>query len=171
MKTAPGSAIKATGSKSQQVGGSSTHTKQGTQAKTNLPSRPVSQLSQHSGFPKSAATPQQNASQSSHSNANNASKNAQAKGKKREEQKVVEDEYIELPDIDSEYSDDDESEHERKEAKLPDWAQSPALREALANQRKVNPDDVFGGSIPAPRMDGKHFSHTFFLACWFHGRG
>jgi hypothetical protein len=85
------------------------------------------------------------------------------KGKMREE-KVVEDEYIELPDIDSEYSEEDDvSEHERKEAKLPDWAQSPALKEALANQRKVNPDDVFGGTIPPPRMDGKFFSFPFPL--------
>lgn len=153
MKTAPGSAIKATSSKGQQAGGS-TSTKQSSQVKSNLPSRPVSQLSQHSGVPKSTATPQHNASQSSHNNATQNNKSTQAaKGKMREEKKVVEDEYIELPDIDSEYSDDDESEHERKEAKLPDWAQSPALREALANQRKVNPDDVFGGTIPPPRMD------------------
>lgn len=153
MKTAPGSAIKATSSKGQQAGGS-TSTKQSSQVKSNLPSRPASQLSQHSGVPKSTATPQHNASQNSHNNPTHNNKSTQpAKGKMREEKKVVEDEYIELPDIDSEYSDDDESEHERKEAKLPDWAQSPALREALANQRKVNPDDVFGGTIPPPRMD------------------
>jgi len=153
MKTAPGSAIKATSSKGQQAGGSAS-TKPSSQVKSNLPSRPASQLSQHSGVPKSTATPQHNASQNSHNNPTHNNKSTQpAKGKMREEKKVVEDEYIELPDIDSEYSDDDESEHERKEAKLPDWAQSPALREALANQRKVNPDDVFGGTIPPPRMD------------------
>ncbi|KAH9462381.1 hypothetical protein MJO29_002909 [Puccinia striiformis f. sp. tritici] len=86
-------------------------------------------------------------------------KNRKEKEKQKEKEVEVElekekqEEYIELPDIDSEYSDDDQSEHERKESKLPDWAQSPALREALNNQRKVNPDDVFGGIIPPPRMD------------------
>ncbi|WAR53314.1 hypothetical protein PtB15_2B745 [Puccinia triticina] len=153
---APGSAIKATGSKAVHAG-SSTSTKQGTQAKPNPPSRPVSQMSQHSGLPKSTGPSQQanNPGQSSHQSnpVNRPTTQPAAKGKMREEKVAVEEEYIELPDIDSEYSDDDESEHERKEAKLPDWAQSPALREALANQRKVNPDDVFGGTIPPPRMD------------------
>ncbi|KAA1063716.1 hypothetical protein PGT21_010876 [Puccinia graminis f. sp. tritici] len=146
----PGSAMKQTSSKAAHAG-SSTSTK----TKPNPPSRPVSQMSQHSGLPKSTGASQHtNPSQSSHqTNPVNKGIQPMVKGKMREE-KVVEDEYIELPDIDSEYSEEDDvSEHERKEAKLPDWAQSPALKEALANQRKVNPDDVFGGTIPPPRMD------------------
>ncbi|EGG12162.1 uncharacterized protein MELLADRAFT_59364 [Melampsora larici-populina 98AG31] len=70
------------------------------------------------------------------------------KGKKKSE------EYVELPDIDSEYSDDDEEEHQRKEAALPDWAQTMVIKDALANQRKMNPNDIFGTTIPAPPMEG-----------------
>ncbi|KAI8454685.1 hypothetical protein BY996DRAFT_4581634 [Phakopsora pachyrhizi] len=109
------------------------------------PPRPPSQISQQSMLPKSTSLAPGSSTKSASSS---------GKGKTKEEYEVKEvDEYIELPDIDSEYSDDDESEHERKEAKLPDWAQSPALRQALENQKKVNPDDVFGGNIPPPKMD------------------
>ncbi|KAG0140613.1 hypothetical protein CROQUDRAFT_84126 [Cronartium quercuum f. sp. fusiforme G11] len=86
-------------------------------------------------------------------------------------QKVTE-EYVELPDIDSEYSDDDEEEHARKEAALPDWAQSMVMREALANQRKLNPNDIFGATIPAPAMDeifrgrASRFRHRTSSANW-----
>lgn len=154
---APGSAIKASSSKIQTVGGSASKLPM-QHPKHNQSSRPISQATQPSGHTKvsgtASSTTQLNSSQmSSQSNLSKAAHSKVAKGKMREEKKAVEEEYIELPDIDSEYSDDDESEHERKEAKLPEWAQSPALREALANQRKVNPDDVFGGSIPPPRMD------------------
>lgn len=77
---------------------------------------------------------------------------ASSKGKHKQSE-----EYVELPDIDSEYSDDDEEEHQRKEAALPDWAQSMVMREALANQRKLNPNDIFGATIPAPAMEGQYF--------------
>lgn len=61
--------------------------------------------------------------------------------------------YIELPDIDSEYSDDDEEEQERKNAALPQWAQSPYLREALDAQAQIDPADIFG-PIPDLKMEG-----------------
>lgn len=55
-------------------------------------------------------------------------------------------ESIELPDINSEYSDSDDE--NRTRFNLPDWAQSPELREALESQKSVNPDDIFGAIRP-----------------------
>ncbi|MBW0473374.1 hypothetical protein O181_013089 [Austropuccinia psidii MF-1] len=148
----PTSAIKPTVSKAQQS--STSKPLPVTTQKAHAPSRPPSQISQHSLLPKPSKSSMIGTSQTSQiaSSAVKTQQIGSLKGKLRED-KNVEEEYIELPDIDSEYSDDDESEHERKEAQLPSWAQSPALREALENQKKVNPDDVFGGTIPPPRMD------------------
>lgn len=56
-------------------------------------------------------------------------------------------ESIELPDINSEYSDSDD-ENRVRTFDPPNWAQSPALREALATQSTVNPDDIFGAIRP-----------------------
>ncbi|GAA6027374.1 hypothetical protein JCM8097_007806 [Rhodosporidiobolus ruineniae] len=56
--------------------------------------------------------------------------------------------YQELPEIDSEYSDSDDEAHEKKVASFPRWAQSPALAHALMEQRKVNPDEIFGPIPP-----------------------
>ncbi|GAA5842588.1 hypothetical protein JCM11251_004910 [Rhodosporidiobolus azoricus] len=56
--------------------------------------------------------------------------------------------YQELPEIDSEYSDSDDEAHEQKVAAFPRWAQSPALAHALMEQRKVNPDEIFGPIPP-----------------------
>ncbi|OLL23985.1 Inner centromere protein-related protein pic1 [Neolecta irregularis DAH-3] len=51
-------------------------------------------------------------------------------------------ENIELPEIDSDYSD---SEDEPKEKPvLPSWANSPELRAALRQQQKRDPDEIFG---------------------------
>ncbi|GAA5956271.1 hypothetical protein JCM21900_006591 [Sporobolomyces salmonicolor] len=56
--------------------------------------------------------------------------------------------YQELPEIDSEYSDSDDEAHEKKVASFPRWAQSPALAHALLEQRKINPDEIFGPIPP-----------------------
>ena len=55
--------------------------------------------------------------------------------------------HIELPDINSEYS-DSEDEGRVRTFDPPHWAQSPEIREALQAQSKVNPDDVFGAIKP-----------------------
>lgn len=52
-------------------------------------------------------------------------------------------ESIELPDINSEYSDSDDEDRPRT-FDPPEWAQSPELRTALAGQSRLNPDDIFG---------------------------
>lgn len=65
--------------------------------------------------------------------------------------------YVELPSIDSEYSDDDEDERERKNAALPSWAQSPFLREQLESQARIDPGTVFG-PIPDLKMEGPSFA-------------
>jgi hypothetical protein len=56
-------------------------------------------------------------------------------------------ESIELPDINSEYSD---SGDERPPGSFnpPDWAQSPELRQALEWQSTINPDEIFGAVRP-----------------------
>jgi len=52
-------------------------------------------------------------------------------------------ESIELPDINSEYS-DSEDEDRPKSFVPPEWAQSPALRQQLVDQSRWDPDDFFG---------------------------
>ncbi|KAI6047647.1 inner centromere protein [Pisolithus marmoratus] len=56
-------------------------------------------------------------------------------------------ESIELPDINSEYSDSEDEDRVRT-FDPPDWAQSPELRQALQIQSTVNPDDIFGAIRP-----------------------
>ncbi|KAL4070924.1 hypothetical protein J3A83DRAFT_3311215 [Scleroderma citrinum] len=56
-------------------------------------------------------------------------------------------ESIELPEINSEYS-DSEDEDRARTFDPPGWAQSPELRQALQMQSTVNPDDVFGAIRP-----------------------
>ncbi|KAK4333864.1 Inner centromere protein, ARK-binding domain protein [Rhodotorula toruloides] len=58
--------------------------------------------------------------------------------------------FIELPDVDSEYSDsEDEDAQEAKKAAMPRWAQSPNLARALELQQTINPDEIFG---PIPKL-------------------
>ncbi|KAG2154855.1 hypothetical protein DEU56DRAFT_725356 [Suillus clintonianus] len=56
-------------------------------------------------------------------------------------------ESIELPDINSEYSDSEDEDRVRT-FDPPDWAQSPELRQALQMQSTVDPDDIFGAIRP-----------------------
>ena len=56
-------------------------------------------------------------------------------------------ENIDLPDINSEYS-DSEDEDRPKTFDPPGWAQSPELLEALHLQSTINPDDIFGTIQP-----------------------
>ncbi|KAI6136627.1 hypothetical protein F5141DRAFT_1075741 [Pisolithus sp. B1] len=56
-------------------------------------------------------------------------------------------ESIELPDINSEYSDSEDEDRVRT-FDPPNWAQSPELRQALQMQSTVNPDDIFGDIRP-----------------------
>jgi hypothetical protein len=56
-------------------------------------------------------------------------------------------ESIELPDINSEYSDSDD-ENQPRTFDPPGWAQSPELRQALQMQSTMNPDDIFGAIRP-----------------------
>ncbi|KAJ6604640.1 hypothetical protein DFH09DRAFT_1443568 [Mycena vulgaris] len=60
-------------------------------------------------------------------------------------------ESIELPDINSEYSDSDDEDRPRT-FDPPSWAQSPDLRQALEIQSTINPDDIFGAVRPL-KMD------------------
>lgn len=50
-------------------------------------------------------------------------------------------EQIELPDIDSEYSNSDDEDRHKD---VPDWARSPELIKQLEMQRAIDPDELFG---------------------------
>lgn len=54
-------------------------------------------------------------------------------------------ENIELPDIQSEYSDSDDEDRKKD---LPEWVQSPELHAALRQQSTIDPDDIFGAIKP-----------------------
>jgi hypothetical protein len=60
---------------------------------------------------------------------------------------TVQSESIELPDINSEYSDSEDEDRVRT-FDPPHWAQSPELRHALQVQSTINPDDIFGSVRP-----------------------
>ncbi|RDB29549.1 hypothetical protein Hypma_015535 [Hypsizygus marmoreus] len=57
---------------------------------------------------------------------------------------LIPSESIELPECHSEYEDSEDEDR----GGLPDWAQSPELREALQLQSTINPDDIFGAIRP-----------------------
>ncbi|KZT01027.1 uncharacterized protein LAESUDRAFT_496370 [Laetiporus sulphureus 93-53] len=61
-------------------------------------------------------------------------------------------ESIELPDINSEYSDSEDEDRPRS-FERPEWAQSPELRQALQQQSTMNPDDIFGAIEPLRMED------------------
>ncbi|KAK4049089.1 hypothetical protein OIO90_005559 [Microbotryomycetes sp. JL221] len=69
---------------------------------------------------------------------------------------------IELPDIDSEYSDSGDEAHEAKVKALPNWAQSPALAAALYRQQHVDPRDIFGPIQPLSMQEIFRSNHTRF---------
>jgi len=56
-------------------------------------------------------------------------------------------ESIELPEVNSEYSDSEDEDRPRT-FNPPEWAQSPELRQALQAQSTINPDEVFGAIRP-----------------------
>jgi len=72
---------------------------------------------------------------------------AQIQAAKRATGPVVQSESIELPDINSEYS-DSEDEDRARTFDPPHWAQSPELRHALQAQSTINPDEIFGAVRP-----------------------
>lgn len=56
-------------------------------------------------------------------------------------------ESIQLPEIDSEYSDSDDDDR-KKNFDPPDWAQQANVTNALQSLSRVNPDNVFGAVQP-----------------------
>jgi hypothetical protein len=72
---------------------------------------------------------------------------ARAKAQIEASKPTIPSESIELPDINSEYSDSEDEDRPRT-YDPPDWAQSPELRQALEQQSTINPDDIFGAVRP-----------------------
>lgn len=66
-------------------------------------------------------------------------------------------ELIELPEINSDYSDSDEEDDgeaagQKDAFERPGWAESPELRKLLRRQQRIDPDDIFG-PIPPLQME------------------
>jgi len=81
--------------------------------------------------------------------------------KEREnEKKTIASESIELPDINSEYSDSDD-EDRPKNFNPPDWAQDGQLQHALQLQSEINPDVLFGAVRPLHLEDMFKKHHRF----------
>ncbi|KAF7436804.1 hypothetical protein PC9H_003637 [Pleurotus ostreatus] len=76
----------------------------------------------------------------------------------RAQEPAIPSEAIDLPDINSEYSDSDDEDRPRT-FNPPSWAQSPELRQALLHQGSINPDDIFGAIRPL-RMEEIFRSRT-----------
>ena len=66
---------------------------------------------------------------------------------------LVNTDHIELPEIDSEYSDEEPIPKSKTEAMVPDWAESPYLRSMLRQQAQVDPEEVFGPLKPLQMDD------------------
>jgi hypothetical protein len=77
---------------------------------------------------------------------------ARAKAQIEASKPPIPSESIELPDINSEYSDSEDEDRPRT-YDPPDWAQSPELRQALEQQSTINPDDIFGAVRPLKMED------------------
>ncbi|KAF8587277.1 hypothetical protein K439DRAFT_1659112 [Ramaria rubella] len=81
----------------------------------------------------------------------------------RQEGPLVPSESIELPDINSEYSNSDDEDRPRT-FDPPDWAQSPVLGIALQSQSRLNPDDIFGPVRPLRMEEIFTTRHSRFRA-------
>ncbi|KAI1797846.1 hypothetical protein LXA43DRAFT_982300 [Ganoderma leucocontextum] len=71
-------------------------------------------------------------------------------------------ESIELPDINSEYSDSEDEDRPKRD--LPDWAKSPDIAAALQQQSTINPDDIFGPIGPLRMEEIFRTRHSRFRA-------
>ncbi|KAJ1311500.1 hypothetical protein OPQ81_009987 [Rhizoctonia solani] len=83
----------------------------------------------------------------------------QAQLKAAQKEPEIQSENIELPDINSEYSD---SEDEDRGKDFPSWTQDQALMEALRSQETFNPDALFGPIQPLKMGDLFKTGHSRF---------
>ncbi|OAX39002.1 hypothetical protein K503DRAFT_769917 [Rhizopogon vinicolor AM-OR11-026] len=126
---------------SQNVAGSSTVKSAATEAKTSKVGPPKGKAK--------AVVPQENEDKLPSAVVQNqmaARAMAQLRAAKQQSPEVPS-ESIELPDINSEYSDSEDEDRVRT-FDPPNWAQSPELRQALQMQSTVDPDEIFGAIRP-----------------------
>ncbi|QRV76752.1 inner centromere protein-related protein pic1 [Ceratobasidium sp. AG-Ba] len=83
----------------------------------------------------------------------------QAQIKAAQKEPEIQSENIELPDINSEYSDSDDEDRGKD---FPDWVQSPELMRALKDQETFNPDAIFGPIQPLKMGDLFKTGHSRF---------
>ncbi|KAG9128117.1 hypothetical protein FRC07_004733 [Ceratobasidium sp. 392] len=83
----------------------------------------------------------------------------QAQLKAAQKEPEIQSENIELPDINSEYSDSDDEDRDKD---FPDWAQSDELMQALKDQESYNPAAIFGPIPPLKMGDLFKTGHSRF---------
>ncbi|CAE6407876.1 unnamed protein product [Rhizoctonia solani] len=83
----------------------------------------------------------------------------QAQLKAAQKEPEIQSENIELPDINSEYSDSDDEDRGKD---FPSWTQDQALLDALKDQEKFNPDALFGPIQPLKMGDLFKTGHSRF---------
>ncbi|CEL57661.1 Inner centromere protein-related protein pic1 OS=Schizosaccharomyces pombe (strain 972 / ATCC 24843) GN=pic1 PE=1 SV=2 [Rhizoctonia solani AG-1 IB] len=83
----------------------------------------------------------------------------QAQLKAAQKEPEIQSESIELPDINSEYSDSDDEDRGKD---FPSWTQDQALLDALKDQEKFNPDALFGPIQPLKMGDLFKTGHSRF---------
>ncbi|KEP55119.1 inner centromere protein, ARK-binding region protein [Rhizoctonia solani 123E] len=83
----------------------------------------------------------------------------QAQLKAAQKEPEVQSENIELPDINSEYSDSDDEDRDKD---FPSWTQDQALMDALRSQESFNPDALFGPIQPLKMGDLFKTGHSRF---------
>ncbi|GAB1518864.1 inner centromere protein-related protein pic1 [Rhizoctonia solani] len=83
----------------------------------------------------------------------------QAQLKAAQKEPEIQSENIELPDINSEYSDSDDEDRGKD---FPSWTQDQALMDALKDQERFNPDALFGPIQPLKMGDLFKTGHSRF---------
>ncbi|CAE6413652.1 unnamed protein product [Rhizoctonia solani] len=83
----------------------------------------------------------------------------QAQLKAAQKEPEIQSENIELPDINSEYSDSDDEDRGKD---FPSWTQDQALMDALRSQESFNPDALFGPIQPLKMGDLFKTGHSRF---------
>ncbi|KAH7345055.1 hypothetical protein B0J17DRAFT_564664 [Rhizoctonia solani] len=83
----------------------------------------------------------------------------QAQLKATQKEPEIQSENIELPDINSEYSDSDDEDRGKD---FPSWTQDQALMDALRSQESFNPDALFGPIQPLKMGDLFKTGHSRF---------
>ena len=144
--TKTGAALKSTLSKQPSVAALTTDTKSTTVIAATAKSGPppaTSKAGTSKGKGKAHDTNEAQPSQALHGKMGDRPRAQSQAAQTPRQPPLVPSESIELPDINSEYSDSEDEDRPRT-FDPPEWAQSPELRQQLEQQSRLNPDAIFG---------------------------